>query len=103
MHVCVCVCMCTCHYTSCVVRAEEGVYLFEAGASLEISNAASAQPMHLFLGAGGARDEAEQEQEPWVKLLGHNGFIIASDQTEATAIMDKIGERGLKFSYKDME
>jgi hypothetical protein len=74
-----------------------GVYLFGAGGALEVSNPSDADELDLFVGAG-----AKMEEEPWVKLLGHNGFIIAEDESEAECIMSKIDAAGLKFSYKDI-
>lgn len=65
---------------------------------MEISNPTGAEPLQIFLGAG-----ASMEDEPWVKLLGHNGFIIAKSESEAERVMAKIDERGGKFSYKDFE
>ena len=50
------------------------------------------------MGAG-----AEMVDEPWVKLLGHNGFIIARDEAEAAEVMGTIDEAGLKFNYKIFE
>lgn len=73
------------------------MYLFEAGETLEICNTASTEPMHIFMGAA-----TKLQDEPWVKLLGHNGFIIASDEDEADSIMSKISEKGQKFTYKDL-
>jgi hypothetical protein len=74
------------------------VFLFESGSNLTISNPdTSAEAMSVFLGAG-----ARLEDESWVKLLGHNGFVIASDVAEAEAVMAKIDEVGTKFTYRDM-
>lgn len=64
---------------------------------LEISHADAADsPLQIFLGAGMKLDE------PWVKLLGHNGFIIAKDEIEAEKVMAKIDERGKDFTYRDL-
>ena len=73
-----------------------GVYLFESGGALEVSHSATADcPLDLFIGAG-----VNMEDEPWVKLLGHNGFIIAKDKADAHRVMSKIDEAGQKFTYK---
>ena len=83
----------------CYDNLAGGVYLFEAGDFLEISHASGAETaLDIFLGAG-----AKMNDEPWVKLLGHNGFIIAKDDAEADTIMSKIDERGKEFSYKDWD
>lgn len=66
---------------------------------MEVSHSPGANsPLELFLGAG-----VKMDDEPWVKLLGHNGFIIAKDESDAQRVMSKIDEVGQKFTYKDFE
>lgn len=71
--------------------------MFESGETLEVCNASSSNAIHLFIGAG------VNDNDEWVKLLGHNGFIIAKDEKEADGIMSTIGEKGNKFTFKDLE
>lgn len=79
------------------ITSEVGLYIFESGHVLEVSNPVGTNTLDLFIAAG-----KKINNEPWVKLLGHNGFIIASDEEEANAVMAKVDEVGNKFTYKDL-
>jgi hypothetical protein len=73
------------------------VYIFEQGNILEFTNPSHAsETLHVFLGAG----RRLPQEDSWVKLLGHNGFIIAKDEEEASMVMTKIEETGDDFTYR---
>ena len=38
--------------------------------------------------------------EPWLKLLGNNGFIITSTEEEAEKVMEVINNTGDQFTYQ---
>ena len=59
------------------------------GATLEPT--ASDTDADFLVGTGAPLDE------PWTKLLGHNGFVIASDEAEADALLQAYEARGPAF------
>jgi len=40
--------------------------------------------------------------EPWVKLLGNNGFIITATEEEAEKVMDVVQKTGNEFSFQKL-
>lgn len=36
-------------------------------------------------------------EEPWAKLLGHNGFVVAADEAGAAALLDRYGKLRARF------
>lgn len=75
-----------------------GAYVFGAGQELEIANSSAEKPLELFLAAGAPLNE------PWVKLLGFNGFIVAEDEATAEKVMAKVQEVGVQnFSFKSLK
>ncbi|XP_059085380.1 uncharacterized protein LOC131882295 [Tigriopus californicus] len=80
------------------IVSDPGVYLFENSSGLlSVENSDSSSILELFVGA------ALKLNEPWVKLLGHNGFIIAENEEKAQSVMAKVDNAGVKnFNYKTL-
>jgi len=76
-------------------EAEKGLWLFGEGASLGVE--AGEEGAKLFMIAG------KPLNEPWVKTLGNNGFIITRDEAEGDAVMKVIHETGNDFSFQKLE
>ena len=74
---------------------ETGANVFGEGKNLVIENKVSDKPLDIFICAG------KPLNEPWKKLLGHNGFIVCKDEEEAEKVMNKVRDVGVEnFSYK---
>jgi len=69
----------------------------------------------IFGGGAGLKIESGEEglealvvagkplNEPWVKMLGNNGFIITSTEEEAEKVMGVIQQTGKEFSFKKLQ
>jgi len=75
-------------------EAGKGLWLFGKGAGMSIE--AGEEGAKMLVTAG------KPLNEPWVKMLGRNGFIIAEDEAEADKIMTVINETESEFSFKKM-
>ena len=53
--------------------------------------AAGGGPAQVIIGLGAPHDE------PWAKLLGHNGFVVAGDEAAAAAKLDAYAREGEQF------
>jgi redox-sensitive bicupin YhaK (pirin superfamily) len=81
--------------SACGIQQGDGAHVFGPGKVLSIQNKDASNPMDIYLAAG------KPLNEPWVKLLGFNGFILAKDEEEAEKVMAKVGEVGVEnFSFK---
>ena len=74
-----------------------GLVLYGSGGGLVLDNSEGEGPCDALVVAG------KPLNEPWVKLLGRNGFIIAKDEAEAEKVMDCIMKEEDNFSYKKLE
>eukprot|EP00038_Savillea_parva_P016727 m.17836 g.17836 ORF g.17836 m.17836 type:complete len:304 (+) comp3539_c0_seq1:1596-2507(+) len=61
-----------------------GIAVFGDGDNLELTNANPETPVEFVVGAG------KPSGEPWVKLLGHNGFVLGATEAEAEADMARV-------------
>jgi redox-sensitive bicupin YhaK (pirin superfamily) len=81
--------------SACDIKQGDGAHVFGPGKVLSIQNKDDSKPMDIFMVA------SKPLNEPWVKLLGFNGFILAKDEEDANRVMAKVGEVGVEnFSYK---
>lgn len=71
--------------------------LFGKGSHLEITAGPDAM-LDMFVAAG-----APMNNEPWVKMLGNNGFGIFRNEQEAIEIMGKAVAAGKDWSFKILE
>jgi len=76
-------------------EAKQGLWLFGQGAGMSIE--AGEEGVKLLITAGKKLDE------PWVKTLGRNGFIITKDEAEADQIMAVINETENEFSFQKVK
>ena len=72
-------------------EAGKGVWLFGGGEGLEVE--AGEEEVEMLVVAG------KPLNEPWVKLLGNNGFIITSTEEEAEKVMEVVNNTGDQFTY----
>jgi len=70
----------------------QGLWLFGQGAGLNVQ--AGEEGAKMLVTAG------KPTNEPWVKALIRNGFIICKDEAEADTVMAKIEEHKENFSFK---
>ena len=89
---------------SCKVGTEKeelakdgGLVMFGKGGGLLLDNSGNSGICDVLVVAG------KPLNEPWVKLLGRNGFIIAKDEGEAQKVMDVILKEENNFSFKKLE
>ena len=73
-----------------------GLVVFGDGGGLVLDNSEGEGACDALVVAG------KPLNEPWVKLLGRNGFIIAKDEAEAEKVMDCIMKEENNFSYKKL-
>ncbi|XP_065051306.1 uncharacterized protein LOC135680982 [Rhopilema esculentum] len=78
------------------LEKDGGCLVFGKGGSLLIDNSEGEHVCDALIVAG------KPLNEPWVKLLGRNGFIIAKDEEEANKVMDVIQKEENDFSFKKM-
>jgi len=76
-------------------EAEKGLWLFGGGAELGVETGDEGAKMLMIAG--------KPHNEPWVKTLGNNGFIITRDEEEGDKVMKAIHEFGNDFSFKKLE
>ena len=69
---------------------EVAVLVLSPGEGIEVK-AAAGSPADAYVATAAELDE------PWVKLLGHNGFLIAGTEGEAEALMQLYAECGDTF------
>ena len=75
----------------------EGLLLFGKGGDLILDNSVGENTCDALVVAG------KPLNEPWVKMLGRNGFIIAKDETEAESIMNVIVKEENNFNFKKLD
>lgn len=75
-------------------QAHEGLWLFGEGGELAVE--AGEDGMKALLVAG------KPLNEPWVKLLGRNGFIIAATEEEADRVMEVVHKTEDEFSFQKL-
>jgi len=75
-------------------EAGKGLWLFGEGKDLGLE--AGDEGVEMLMVAG------KPLNEPWVKMLGRNGFIIAANEEEAEKVMEVIHKTGNEFSYQKL-
>lgn len=75
------------------LEKDSGLLMFAEGGDLIIDNGDGEKVCDALIVAG------KPLNEPWVKLLGRNGFIIAEDEKEADRVMNVIHKEENDFSY----
>jgi redox-sensitive bicupin YhaK (pirin superfamily) len=75
-------------------EAGKELLIFGGGADLKIES--GEEGLEALVVAG------KPLNEPWVKLLGNNGFIIASTEEEAEKVMNVVQQTGKEFSFKKL-
>ncbi|XP_065051307.1 uncharacterized protein LOC135680983 [Rhopilema esculentum] len=78
------------------LEKDGGCLVFGKGGSLLIDNSEGEHVCDALIVAG------KPLNEPWVKLLGRNGFIIAKDEEEADKVMDVVKKEENDFSFKKL-
>ena len=73
-----------------------GLVVFGKGGELELDNGDGDKVCDALVVAG------KPLNEPWVKMLGRNGFILAKEEAEADRIMEVIHREQNDFSYKKL-
>lgn len=76
---------------------DEGLLVFGSGGGLVLDNCQGEGICDTLIVAG------KPLNEPWVKLLGRNGFIIAKDEAEADKVMDVIKKEENNFTYEKLD
>jgi len=75
-------------------EADKGLWLFGKGSELTVEAGEEGAKMLMLA--------AKPLNENWVKLLGRNGFIIASTMEEAEKVMEVIHQTGNEFSFQKL-
>lgn len=75
-------------------EAEKGLWIFGGGAELVVE--AGEEGVQALVVAG------KPLNEPWVKLLGRNGFIITATEEEAEKVMEVIHKTENEFSFQKL-
>jgi len=75
-------------------EAGKGLWLFGQGAELEV--VAGDNGVEALVVA------CKPLNEPWVKLLGGNGFIITATEEEAEKVMEVVHKTGKEFSFQKL-